>query len=51
MFSISENNTHPPGLIWLNLEGHIFLKLTLKKIANNCFWELFLFVHLKKVVF
>ena len=25
MFSVSEKNTHPPELIWLNSEDHIFL--------------------------
>ena len=44
MFSASEENTHHPVLIWLNWEGHIYLRLFLKKIGNNCLWGLFLFL-------
>ena len=43
MFCVSEENTHPPRLIWLNSEDHIHLRLPVKKIGNNCFWELLLF--------
>ena len=40
MFSVSEENTHTPGLIWLNSEGHNYLRLFVKKIGNNCSWGL-----------
>ena len=42
MFSVCEENINPPGLIWLNSEGHIYLRLFWKEISNNCFWGLFL---------
>ena len=40
MFCSSDENTNPTGLIWVNSEGHIYLRLVLKKIGNNCLWEL-----------
>ena len=45
MFCVSEENTHPPGLIWLNSEGHISLRVFLKKMGNNCLCRLFLFLN------
>ena len=43
MFCVCEEKTHPPRLIWLNLEGHIYLRLLVKKIGNSCFRGLFCF--------
>ena len=40
MFCSSDENTNPTGLIWVNSEGYIYLRLVLKKIGNNCLWEL-----------
>ena len=31
MFCSSDENTNPTGLIWVNSEGHIYLRLVLKK--------------------
>ena len=42
MFSVSEENTNPPGSIWLNWEDYIYLRLFLKKIGNNCLRRLLL---------
>ena len=40
MFSSSDGNTNLTGLIWVNSESHIYLRLVLKKVGNNCLWEL-----------
>ena len=36
MFRVIEENTYTPGLIWLNSEGNIYLRLFVRKIGNNC---------------
>ena len=44
IFSVRDENVHTPGLIWLNSECHICLRLFLKKIDNNCLRGLLLFL-------